>query len=778
MDKETLDLCMQNVMHYVQKIYKGSSLFQRFIETKNRFIIGEVDGTEAFYSPIIACANIMLYGKGKNSNFNLDPVGSLDSIFNLLFHNETHLQYGEVYSSKILYPSIHKNFDLEQWRGVQEKLLDGLENLSADENGLNRMFDLCEETLSYIPCSNNMESDNCISLSDAIKFSTCLCANIYQYLIQNSRTNLKQELTDNQSSFLNENSLLLFSCNTSGIQKFIYTVSGKGALKSLRSRSFYLEMLLEHVLNSILRKLSLPVSSIVYAGGGHAYMLLPNTQCTIEVLENAMRSVNDWLLHHFDISLYMTYGYTECSANNLFNISQQTDVSDYQNIFIQLSVKLSENRLSRYHAQQIKQLNAQIDSQQGRECRICSRSDRNLDNDDVCITCKDFIAISPLLLNETLSIVILQHDLGSSAQCLKLPSVHNSTDYMYFLSPNEIAKLDSKDIIQIYHRGYEGLGRKIAIGSYAYQVDGDIATFEELSNASIGIDRIAVLRADVDNLGIAFMRGFDSAEKDGYNPLLLTAALSKQLTLFFKQYIGDILSGSLNGVDKFNLSNGQPETKKVVVVYSGGDDMFIVGAWNDVIETAVDLNHCFEKFTANSLTFSAGIGLFETKYPLYAMAQETEQLENFAKSIDKNKNAIALFGTNITRDESGKYHTIAAHNYKWSIFTEKVVGEKLRLLQRYFKKADQLKSANGNAFLYRLKSYIEETEKNPTERINIARFAYLLARLSPTKQNRDIQELYSEFSTKMYVWILNSTDRKQLLTAITIFVYLTRGVND
>jgi CRISPR-associated protein Csm1 len=89
-----------------------------------------------------------------------------------------------------------------------------------------------------------------------------------------------------------------------------------------------------------------------------------------------------------------------------------------------------------------------------------------------------------------------------------------------------------------------------------------------------------------------------------------------------------------------------------------------------------------------------------------------------------------------------------------------------------------MESANGNAFLYRLKSYIEETQRNPNERINIARFAYLLARMAPSEKNSELLEVYSKFSLKMYGWILNAEDRQQLLTAITIYFYLKRSVDD
>lgn len=45
---------------------------------------------------------------------------------------------------------------------------------------------------------------------------------------------------------MDEKAFLLYSADFSGIQKFIYTVASEKALRSLRSRSFFLELAMEH----------------------------------------------------------------------------------------------------------------------------------------------------------------------------------------------------------------------------------------------------------------------------------------------------------------------------------------------------------------------------------------------------------------------------------------------------------------------------------------------------------------------------------------------------
>ena len=61
-------------------------------------------------------------------------------------------------------------------------------------------------------------------------------------------------------------------------------------------------------------------------------------------------------------------------------------------------------------------------------------------------------------------------------------------------------------------------------------------TFADLAQNSTGVKRIGVLRADVDNLGLAFVEGFlrkDSPEnKYRYVTISRTATLSRSLSIF------------------------------------------------------------------------------------------------------------------------------------------------------------------------------------------------------------------------------------------------------
>lgn len=56
------------------------------------------------------------------------------------------------------------------------------------------------------------------------------------------------------------------------------------------------------------------------------------------------------------------------------------------------------------------------------------------------------------------------------------------------------------------------------------------------------------------------------------------------------------------------------------------------------------------------------------------------------------------------------------------------------------------------------------------DRVPLARYAYLLARLAPPRQAPNFGQ-YERFSRQMYAWALTPEDRRQLITAISLYLY-------
>lgn len=145
----------------------------------------------------------------------------------------------------------------------------------------------------------------------------------------NNIDNYKQELFIDGKSFYEKNVFMLYSMDISGIQKFIYTIHSENAMKILRSKSFYLEIMMEHIIDCLLDRLHLSRANLIYSGGGHCYILIPNTEEVRTIVEKYNFEINQWFLDNYKVSLYISSGYSECSSNSLKN----TPEGSYAEIF-------------------------------------------------------------------------------------------------------------------------------------------------------------------------------------------------------------------------------------------------------------------------------------------------------------------------------------------------------------------------------------------------------------------------------------------------------------
>lgn len=88
--------------------------------------------------------------------------------------------------------------------------------------------------------------------------------------------------------------------------------------------------------------------------------------------------------------------------------------------------------------------------------------------------------------------------------------------------------------------------------------------------------------------------------------LFRAAAFSRQMSLFFKYHINGLLQGLW-----------------VSIVYAGGDDVFLVGAWNHTLQAALRIQKHLRSYTCGALTISAGIAMFNEHYSIRAAAKQT-----------------------------------------------------------------------------------------------------------------------------------------------------------
>ena len=491
--------------------------------------------------------------------------------------------------------------------------------------------------------------------------------------------------------------------------------------------------MMEHIIDELLEQLSLSRANLIYSGGGHCYLLVPNTVQSKKIIQRKEEETNQWLLDTYGIALYVAGGYAECSANDLKN----NPTGSYSELYRKVSRMISEKKSHRYGKKELIALNTQKTKGE-RECKVCRRIAAVSENGK-CNICRNLEKMSGNILYENFFIV--QSEIQEDA--LPLPGEK------YLIADNEAGtkkRMETASYVRCYTKNRLFTGKRVAtklwVGDYTSQ-----DTFEEFAQKAKGIDRIAVLRADVDNLGKTFMSGFvDKKGDDRYVTLSRTATLSRQLSLFFKYYISSILG------DGEETRFGNTGKRNITIVYSGGDDVFLAGAWNDVIAAFIDLHKALERFSQGQIKISGGIEIYPAKYPVHVMAEQTADLEEKSKSID-GKNAITLF------DETG--------TYTWDDFLNQVMKEKFETVNRFM----EITNGYGKGFLYHL-LIILRTEDG---RFNRARYVYYLSRMEPDENSdENKKEAYKRFSRKMYEWAEDLKDRRQIITAIYLYVYLNR----
>lgn len=732
--------------------------------------------------------------EGEEKGF--DPKLNLDSIFSV-FYSDKKIQVANKYP--LIYKDINKAFNYPRkdislaTNSNYEALLNKIKShfITKDINqiSINQLLQIIEEGFSYVPSSTNRAEVCDISLYVHSKITSAVASCMKLYFDEQQIQDYKKYCFNSGSKiFRNEKIYLLISGDISGIQDFIYTIPSKGALKTLRGRSLYIDLLLEEFIDEYLEQIGLSRANVLYSGGGHFYILAPNIEDTKKSIDKLQAKMNRWLMENIGINLYLAIGTAECSANNLMKSEAQG------NLFAIVNKKLKDDKTIRYSKDEdflehIFNVEKEKDTAK-KECNICHNLvDKlwkyNSDEEIACEFCLNLYKLGQDILTQDLVFVISEEKIDGGIKIFG----KDKDLYMYAVNIEDIDMFKGK-ILRIYSKNNlleNDLAIRLYLADYSAKNENDeVMTFDDLAKSSCktdkGIKRLGVLRLDIDDLGIAFSSGFVS-DKDKiednlrYATLSRYADLSKDISMFFKVAINKICAGDLTGgVDfeekAFNIFGiAKSPKRKVNIIYAGGDDLFLVGAWDEVLEVAIDINRAFKQFTNGKLTLSAGMAMFSPTYPISKMAEIAGLLVQMSKS-KKDKNSIALFGMETNLKANGQLE--CKHIYTWADFEMKVCKEKMNyLLARLSFDGDKFnKLSVGKSLIYRLMDLIQLADE---DKLNIARFAYVLARMQP-KQDKDEQKrkVYEDFVSKMYQWINNNEDKKQLATALNLLVYYLR----
>ena len=456
----------------------------------------------------------------------------------------------------------------------------------------------------------------------------------------------QNKATQQDHEMLAEPAVLLLGGDISGIQDFIYTISARGAAKTLRGRSFYLQLLTEAVLRFVLNQLELPYSNVIYTGGGHFYLLAPlSAQARLlQLRQNITRK----LLRHHGTSLYLALA----AASIPYNGFQKGQLPIHWNEMHRQLNRVKQRRyveLEQDLYDQVFAPHAHAGNQED-HCAVCGEQRANtspLEGDDeggrVCNLCASFDTQLGKYLPETHTIALGIGTPQESQPHTALDALAEFGLYVRLLTrTNQVLDFKQDPVQRVILWSLSDQQHPVQTPGFhpvhwlRYTVNQvPEKDFNELQDASTGIKRLGVLRMDMDNLGLIFQQGFGKDSASSIATLSRLSTLSLQISIFFEGWVKKIIESQ-----PFLGSDGKP---LIYSVYAGGDDLFLIGPWDRIPELAQTIHRDFNRYVNHhpACHISGGMAFIHGKYPLYQAAEDAGDSLDLAKSLD-GKNAFAF----------------------------------------------------------------------------------------------------------------------------------------
>lgn len=437
--------------------------------------------------------------------------------------------------------------------------------------------------------------------------------------------------TPKDISKLLNNEMILISGDFYGIQKFIFDrLATKNASKVLRAKSAFVQIFTEYLARYICRKLEVSEDSILSMNAGKFEILVPKQEIDLHTMQ---KKIDEYFVKNF----YGLSGVILCAV-----ACERADFSDgkrYKTLRKNLENSLDKMRFQKFnlsseHASSRLDYDTDINNQT--LCKICNIRKAKAEESN-CSICNGFIELGKKLSFEHQDELVDSDELG----------IDFDTDFVIDIN------LDAKIKSYIWFDGN-------------VPVDFKLLADNACKERETGIKSLAILKADVDNMG-KFLE-----QSDVTNSFGSFDTFSKTMDNFFSLHIPKMMR------EKYPHS---------YVVFSGGDDLFLLGAWDEILEMAGEIERAFKAFVkTDKLSISFAIAIAKPSTPISYLADYTEKLLEDAKEID-GKDAISLFNETV----------------KWKDYLE--------VYSKLYGSLEKFEEHLNTAFLYRLIELIEMSKK-------------------------------------------------------------------
>ncbi len=472
----------------------------------------------------------------------------------------------------------------------------------------------------------------------------------------------------------------------SGTQDFIYLLTSDGAARGLRARSFYLQLLTETIPHWILRQAGLSELNLIFAGGGHFYALLPFTAAKDNIAawrENIAKIL--WRGHRGD--LYLNLGHVPVAYTDFLETGND-GASNFADKWSEVTQAMSMHKQRKWleiDPEEMQGFFFMPREQGGDETRLCSvcrfeSNDIHVDEESPeirkCERCREFEQLGRELRDPAYMVTFIGEDKDiTTSQTPTWQNVLAAFGTRIILAKkrerieragNEITTIstfDSADFLSDNcqwdappnNRSFRLLAgatpsKRNDKKKRGYEDDEVVAEFGDLAQAADGAKWLGALRMDVDSLGKIFRNRLGKRAN-----IARMSTLSESLRLFFESRVPQLCR------ERNPFAAGNKEEKdRLFLLYAGGDDLFLVGAWSELPALAKKIRDEFRRFAGGDhLTLSAGIAIEHDKYPLYQLANDAKHaLDDRAKAHQRRrdgrtieKDAICFLQSTVGWDE-------------------------------------------------------------------------------------------------------------------------------
>lgn len=475
---------------------------------------------------------------------------------------------------------------------------------------------------------------------------------------------------------------ILVEGDFSGIQSFIYNIASsqkalKGTGKRLRGRSFYLTLLAETIADYLVKELGLYVVNKLWCSGGHFLLLAPDNENVRKIIKEKEEEITRWLYNEYIGSLGFVLEFLPIKEDGLKKFDESLS---------KLGILLEEKKKKKFSSVLLE--DEVLDFRRGMAvCRVCD-ADLPKPNQEQCEKCS------------------LHERIGE--QLPKAEFIYRSN------SPEN--PLISFGKFSAYWRFEELTG--IGVDRFAVNTTEDFLVsnsscgfmflpqclpdkdFSKIAEDSEGANFLAVLRMDVDNLGAVFSIGLGEDKS-----ISRLSCLSGALDLFFSGYLSQFCQEKNKELRENNYNAGN-----IYVTYAGGDDLFVVGSWNEIVELAELIKEEFSKYCCGNkdIHLSGGIYLCKGKYPIKRGAKSAGDTLDTAKK--DGKNGLNIFNKTVPWSEYPQLKELC-HFLLEKINTDKLSRSFIYYLLRLYQNSeskDKPDAISSARFLYSVKRNVKD----------------------------------------------------------------------